>query len=213
MNKIDFTKKFISVLLAGTTVFALAGCNKKMKCDVEGSHAHRYVTAWGYSGYANSEYEDLYDGCLKWTDTTTDEVSAEEDFMTKHGNVKIEDNLEQLREDVKDNLPYVEYEYKYISRGGVSLGGKGFMPTQETSYRYSTDPDILGATGIARDVKYKYEASRVITDEDGELDVEYNSLVDNLEDIKNDYPYFNVRYYDWKSYSDLYEVPTQKVKK
>ena len=67
MRNLKIYKSAIPIVLGAS--LALTGCNKKMDCQVEGEHAHKYVTESGFETYRNSEYEHL--GNLTWTDTTT----------------------------------------------------------------------------------------------------------------------------------------------
>lgn len=210
MNKLNITKKLVAVVLSGTTALTLAGCNKKMDCDVEGIHAHRYVSEAGFEGYLNSEYETEDYGYLSWTDTIG-EVNDEVNSMTKFDLLKIEDNLEQIEEDTKNDLPYLEYEYKY-SWTTYTRVGKVNVPQTHTSKKFSTNPNVSRATGNVRDVYYKYRGYRVNVNEDGELELEESPLVDSLEDIKDSYPYFKVSDYKQTVKSEKYAKAAQKVK-
>lgn len=210
MNKLNITKKLVALVLSGTTIFALAGCSKKMDCDVQGEHAHRYVSVDGFEGYLKSEYETLDDGLLHWSDTTG-EVNDEVNTMTKFDLLKIEDNLEEIEEDTKNDLPFIEYEYKH-SYTSMIPAGKVMVPVRHTDYRFSDDPNVSNATGKIRDVEYKYKGYRVGVNTDGELELQESPLVDCLEDIKDDYPYFRVSDFKQQVCSETYEKGVQKVK-
>lgn len=210
MNKLNITKKLVALVLSGTTVLTLAGCNKKMDCDVEEIHAHRYVSDVGFEGYLNSEYATEDYGYLNWTDTIG-EVNDEVNIMTKFDLLKIEDNLEQIEEDTKNDLPFVEYEYKH-SYTSMIPAGKVMVPVRHTDYRFSDDSNVSNATGMVRDVEYKYKGYRVGVNTDGDLELQESPLVDSLEDIKDDYPYFKVSDYKQTVKSEKYAKAVQKVK-
>ena len=156
MRNLKIYKSAIPIVLGASLV--LTGCNKKMDCQVEGEHAHKYVTESGFETYRNSEYEHL--GNLTWTDTTkenTDEINA----LTNFNLIRIDENEKIIEENTKSDLPYIEYEYKYHYTTPVMIG-KVWTHIPHTGYRFTTDKTHNNLTGNVRDVTYKYQAYKLV---------------------------------------------------
>ena len=68
MKNLKLKKKITSICLLSATITlsSLSGCAKKMDCDIETEHAHKYVSEEGYFMYKDSEYETKDD--MTWTD-------------------------------------------------------------------------------------------------------------------------------------------------
>lgn len=60
---------------------------------------------------------------------------------------------------------------------------------------------------------FKYRGYKIGKDEDGNLCIFSSGLVDNLLDIKEEYPYFKISDYKEKVYSKKQEKSKGKVKK
>ena len=58
MNNLKVRKIFVPIALSGTLVVTgLTGCGKKMDCDIEDEHMHKYVSEEGFETYKEGEYE------------------------------------------------------------------------------------------------------------------------------------------------------------
>ena len=105
MKNFKLTKKITSICLLSTTITlsSLSGCAKKMDCDIETEHAHKYVSEEGYFMYKDSEYETKDD--MTWTDETI-ALNSEIETLDKFDLLKIDDNLEALEENMsKEPIP------------------------------------------------------------------------------------------------------------
>lgn len=207
MRNLKIYKSAIPIVLGAS--LALTGCNKKMDCQVEGEHAHKYVTESGFETYRNSEYEHL--GNLTWTDTTTentDEINA----LTNFNLIRIDENEKIIEENTKNDLPYMEYEYKYHYTTPVRIG-KVWTHISHTGYRFTTDKTHNNLTGNVRDVTYKYQAYKLVVNDKGKIEKVASELADDLNDIKDKYPYISLDDYKQKVYSEKRKLEKTNIKK
>ena len=98
MKNFKLTKRIASIYLLSTTITlsSLSGCVKKMDCDIQYDHAHKYVSDEGFYMYKDSEYETK-DG-MSWTNNIT-YLNNEIETLDKFDLLKIDDNIEALEED------------------------------------------------------------------------------------------------------------------
>lgn len=106
IKKLKIRKQILPFALAAT----LSGCNKKMDCDIDYHHMHKYISEEGFETYKDSEYETDCD--MNWTKEII-KPNKEQKEMAKFDLLKIEDNKKALEKDTKNDLPYVVYEYKH----------------------------------------------------------------------------------------------------
>ena len=59
--------KGLALTLVLVTPFMLTGCGKKAECNIDVSHAHKYVNEAGYERYLNREHLK-YEGYLRYED-------------------------------------------------------------------------------------------------------------------------------------------------
>lgn len=204
MKNLKLTKKITGICLLSTTIAisSLSGCAKKMDCDIETEHAHKYISEEGYFTYKDSEYEIKDD--MSWTDEITD-MNSEVEALDKFDLIKIDDNLEALEKEMSNDKPYIEYEYSYLYTTFISTG-KSLIPISHTGYDYTTDKNYGSLTGYVRDVDYKYRSYKIITTKKGVQKIEESELVDDITTIKDEYPYFKLSDYKEKVYSKPYEL-------
>lgn len=209
MNKLKIEKKMFQIAsLSLILATSLSGCCKKMECDVEYSHVHKYVNDDGFMTYRDSEYET--EGNLFWTNNVEDITDDFKD-LDRFNLLKIEDNIIALENSTKNDLDYMEYEYKHRYTT-YSRVGKITVPISHTSKKFTTDSNHSNLTGRVRGVSYKYRAYRIVTNEDGDKEIESSDLVDDIMFINEDYPFFKLDDYKVKIYSDAYEKGIQKKK-
>ncbi len=211
MKNLNIKTNFIPLALASTltlSVISNTGCVKKMDCDIEKEHFHKYISEEGFETYMDSEYEK--EEGMKWTQETISpkkELRVIDEFHL----IKTEDNLEALEEATKNDLPYIEYEYKYTKVHSYKIGGKRhYRPVTKKSFTEDSEHSRL--TGYIRNVNYKYRGYRIGENKKGKTIIIESELVDNLSDIKEEYPYFKLSDYKQKVYSDKYEQEKVKVK-
>ena len=204
MKNLKLTKKITSICLLSATITlsSLSGCAKKMDCDIETEHAHKYVSEEGYFMYKDSEYETKDD--MTWTDETI-ALNSEIETLDKFDLLKIDDNIEALEQEMSKDLPYIEYQYSYSYTTYIK-SGKILIPIHHTGYAYTTDKNHGRLTGKARDVNYKYRAYKIVTTKKGKQKIEESELVDDITTTKEEYPYFKLSDYKEKVYSDSYKL-------
>lgn len=203
-------KRTLSFLIAGTiTLTGLSGCTKKMDCDIEYDHMHKYVSEDGLETYKDSEYE--YDNKMHWTNEII-KANKEQKQMDQFDLLKIEDNKIVLEKVTKSDLPYIEYEYKYTKRRFIRVR-KHTRVIHSHRKDFTKDPNHQNLTGYVRDVIYQYMGYKIGKDGEGNLQIFSSGLVDNLFDVKDEYPYFKINDYKQKVYSEKYEMAKVKVKK
>lgn len=210
IKNLKIRKQILPFAIAGTITFtSLSGCSKKMDCDIEYNHMHKYVSEEGFETFKESEYE--YDCDMNWTNETV-EVNEELQRIDQFDLLKIENNEKVLEEATKNDLPYVEYEYKYRKNRVIRVG-KNIRVIHYSRKTFTKDPNHTNLTGYVRDVSYRYMGYKIEKDEDGNFQALCSGLVDNLFDIKDEYPYFKLADYKQKVYSKKYERVKTKVKK
>lgn len=209
MKNLKISKRFVTAALTGTLITTgLSGCGKKMDCDIEYEHMHKYVSEEGFETYKEGEYEKNSD--MFWTEkviASNEQLEVISDFDL----IRIDENVEALEEATKNDLPYLEYEYRhtyYVSR----KIGKSRIRVPHTVRRFTTDLEHGRLTGRARDVDYKYKGYKIGENKRGKTIIIESELVDDLVDIKDEYPYFKLSDYKQQVYSDTYELEKQYVK-
>lgn len=210
IKNLSIRKRIFPFAIAGTiTLTSLSGCNKKMDCDIDYDHMHKYVSEEGFITFKDSEYEK--DCGMYWTDEVVT-ANEEQERMDLFDLLKIEDNQNSLEEATKNDFPYIEYEYKYTTRSIIRIG-KHTRVIHHHKKAFTKDSNHSNLTGYVREVTYQYMGYKIKKDEDGNLQVFSSGLVDNLFDIKDEYPYFKLDDYKQKIYSKKYQRAKVNVKK
>ena len=99
--------KGLALTLALVTPFMLTGCGKKAECNIDASHAHKYVNEAGYERYLNREHLK-YEGYLGYEDYRV--IEGEEDlykFLEKKDLMRIDDNLDLVKNIQEQQEDYI----------------------------------------------------------------------------------------------------------
>ena len=209
MNKTkikNISKRIIAFI---TIPFILSGCTKVVDCDIEERHVHRYYGSnkrgavtiyldsedetaksyyqdgnWGYfTFYRQNDYVEI---------TNEDALFYEAKGTMFYG----PNNWKFLYNIMAGKRDYLEYQYLYDD-------GEG------TSKAWSTDKNKSRLTGKVRVCHYKF-CGHKLTYKDGEYINERSPFVDDIRDIIDEYPYFELDPY--KVVKKEYQVDTNKVK-
>lgn len=209
MKNFKVRKVFVPIALSGTLVVTgLTGCGKKMDCDIEDEHMHKYVSEEGFETYKEGEYEINSD--MKWTEDIVipnKQLEAISDFDL----IRADENLDALENATKNDLPYIEYEYKYTYFVPIRVG-KSTIMSPRTGRNYTTDPGHSDLTGYIRDVNYKYQGYKIGENKRGKTVIIESDLVDDLTDIMREFPYFRLSDYKQKVYSEKREMEKEFIK-
>ncbi len=209
MKNLKIGKKFVPFALSGALVVTgLAGCGKKMDCDIEDVHIHKYVSEEGFESYKEGEYEKNSD--MYWTEENVT-LNKQLELISDFDLIRIDDNLEALENATRNDLPFIEYEYKYSYTVPMRIG-KTTVLSPRTGKRFTTDSEHSRMTGYVRDVEYKYKSYKIGENKRGKCIIIESDLVDDLTDIKDEYPYFKLSDYKQKVYSEKYEQDKVLVK-
>lgn len=205
VKKLNLRGKIYPLALVGAiTLTTLSDCSQKKTCDIDYNHVHKYINKEGFCAFRNSESE--YEGDMRWTEDILMTCMADEyqKEIDQFNFLKIEDNKTVLEKVTKNDLPYIEYEYAHTE----SIDDRKYCVRD-----FTKDSKHQDLTGYVRDVSYQYRGYKIIKGKDGDLQVFSSKLVDNLSDIKDEYPYFNLDDYKQKVYSEKYKRAKVKVKK
>lgn len=204
----------LATILCSTT---LSGCVKKMNCNKQGEHAHLYTTEnQKYKTYRGSELNELptshNDNTINiyWNEETiplTDEIENMEKFCL----FKMEDNIDTLKKREKKDKKMVYQEYQYVPLFDYSyrINKHGYVDYDEVLY--TTDANHKNLTGMVRDVYHQYRGYKIET-ANGKTKLVSSEWVDSLEEIKEEYPYFNLQDYRKKAYSTPYANSKENIK-
>lgn len=214
MKKLNIKKNFIPIALAGTlTVTSFTGCNisrvgKIVECDIEDEHIHKYVSEEGFETYKEGEYDEN-NGMFRTEETTVPNENLK--TLSDFDLIKIKDNLNALETATKNDLPYIEYEYKYTYYVPIR-SGKVTISSPRTGRKFTTDSEHSRLTGNVRDVEYRYKGYKIGQDKKGNTIIIESDLVTNLTDIMNEYPYFKLSDYKQKVYSKKRTMQKELIK-
>lgn len=192
-----------AALLLATTM-SLSACGKVAECDITETHVHKYTNDDQYTRYIYSE-KLKYDGYDRLDDYVIidDDTIEMQKFIDKKGLIKIEDNLELLKQRMSEHKDYMENKYSYlymmpiphyISNGKTTTVHYTFMPVRHHSW--TRDPNHSSLTGDTRICHYMYEAYNVVLDEKQKYTLSSSGLVDELtSEVIKQYPYIKPKYY------------------
>ena len=195
-------KRITALGLAIIGLFLFSGCAKDVPCDIEGLHAHRYVSSENLSRYIVSEKDSV-----AWLARKDDYIEVTEqqskllDFANHEGLFNIEENEAAIDAIVKKNKYYVEYEYSYPSEtfkytymiidGEYHSVGR-WEPT--TEYDYTTYSKHSNLTGKRRLNYPVYTAYKIVQDENGSYKAirsdeytDYNDIPEEFTYVKKDF--------------------------
>lgn len=209
MKNLKIKKIFVPFALTGSLAVAgLTSCGNIMDCEIEEEHMHKYVSDEGFETYKEGEWGKNAD--MYWTEEYVpynEKLETISDFDL----IKIDDNLEALENATKNDLPYLEYEYKYNYVTPLKVGKVTTM-ISHTAYDFTTNKDDCRLTGCVRDVSYKYKGYKIVEDKKGKKTIIESKLVDDLTDIVDEYPYFKLFDYKQKVYSEKYTLEKNLTK-
>lgn len=209
MKNLKVKKVFVPFALAGTLVVtSLTGCGKKMDCDIEDEHMHKYVSEEGFETYKEGEYEE--NSGMMWTEETVT-PNKQLETISDFDLIRIDENIDALEVATKNDLPYIEYEYVYTYLTPIRVGKITTM-VSHTAHDFTTDKEDDRLTGYIRDVNYKYQGYKIGEDKKGESVIIESDLVDDLTDIMDEYPYFKLSDYKQKVYSEKREMEKELTK-
>lgn len=197
-EKIGIRNIIIGGLLV-SSIFLFSGCAKTVDCDIADNHAHKYVSSEQFDKYVVSEKEHI--GLGKWLRTDEFIIIDKEqekliDFENKHDLLKISDNQDKINEIVSSHEDYVEYRYKYTYMmqiphtrkiGNTTSIYYTTIPT--IGHSWTTNPNHSRLTGEERTIHHMYYGCKVIKNEEGKYEIVNSELVDNLNDLPEDYIY------------------------
>ena len=92
---------------------------------------------------------------------------------------------------------YREYEYEYIH---LLPAGKVVIPM--TEYDWTSDPEDEDLTGETRICHHMFYAYKIVRATDGHLYTKKSPLVDNLLEIRDEYPYITEDFIEKVYYED-----------
>lgn len=172
-----------------SSVIGLNGCDKVTPCNETELHVHKYVDEDGFVRYLASE-SGKYRGFKK-----TDEViiiTEEKDlelykYLAKEGLLRVEDNLDLIKQMEDKNKDYLMYQYKKRV-----VGYKGRVNIQ---YKWTTNQDHPHLTGKERIMHYVCDAYSIEQKENGKFKKNKVEDVENIESVMDEYPYIKKDFY------------------
>ena len=186
----------VALALALVSPFALTGCGKKADCDINERHAHMYRSNLGHVRYIEDEHL-RYDGYDRCDDYII--IDGEEDlykFLKKKDLMRIDDNLEIVKNTQDSNEDYTEYRYKYTYMQPIPHTRKigkttstYFTYIPRTRYSWTSDPNHSKLTGETRICHHVYVAYKVVKNDKGKYVLIPSEYVEDLTQIKDEYPY------------------------
>ena len=189
-------KIYRSIIALLTIPFILTGCSDREKCDIDGLHVHKYVGTSNrgtVTNYYNSEdkyigyhYEDGSYKAFHYerTDEYIPITKEDESFyktMYEQALFNGKDNWDYLFNIMKAKKDYLEYEYEYSNEDG-------------TFYDWHRDKNHYWNTGKVRVNHYRFCGHR-LTYKNGKWVNERSPFVDDIRDIIDEYPYFELDCY------------------
>ena len=194
--------KGLALALVLVTPFMLTGCGKKADCNIDISHAHKYVNEQGFERYLNREHLK-YEGYVRYDNYVS--IDGQEDlykFLEKKDLMRIDDNLELITKMQEEQVDYTEYRYKYtymqpiphtMKVGKTTTTYFTYIP--QTRYSWTSDPNHSRLTGETRLCHYVYVGYKVEKNEKGKYVLVESPAVDDLTTIMDKYPYIKKKFY------------------
>lgn len=192
----------VSLLLAGSLMScSLAGCSKKVDCDIDIKHAHAYLSSEGFIKYLEKENETYY-GYTRTDDYIDDYDANLLKFLNKNDLLKIDDNKDIIDNIMSTQDDYIEYRYRYnymmpiphtISNGKTTTTYFTYMPM--VGYSWTSNKNHGRLTGEQRRCHYTYIAYKVEKDAKGKYVLIPSEYVDSLDELDGKYPYIKEKFY------------------
>lgn len=189
----------MTVLATGAIVASImtfSGFSKDVPCNVEGDHAHYYISEQQIGRYIVSEKNQV--SGLKRTDDFKYIDKEEKDFynyLNKNGLFNIEENKDVIENIMESNYDYTEYRYKYTymqpipvvhsSENGTYIT---YNYTPVTKYSWTTDKS-KDLTGESRRCHHVYYAYKLNKNEDGNYELIKSKPMDNIIQLMDGYDY------------------------
>ncbi len=190
----------LALVLTGS-VTCLTGCGEKAECDVRGNHAHMYQNETGYIRYIDKEYL-RYEGYDRQEEYVV--IGDSEDlykFLDKKNLLRIDDNLELIKQVQEQNQDYMEYRYRYThlqpiphvrSNGKTTSTYFTYIPV--TRYSWTDNPNHSRLTGETRMCHHVYQAYDIAKDDKGKYVLIASDKVDDITTVMDEYPYIKEKY-------------------
>ena len=193
MNKPKVRKVYLKILALLVCPFILSGCSEQAECNITEDHVHKYVgsnkkgTVVTFIKSEDLVIQDGYeDGSFKIFDYKRQddyETMTEEDkgFFEIKG-IKLykgSDNWDYLYNVMASKKDRIEYRYRYDD--GFDYAYRWIESNQENKHY----------TGDVRVYHYRFCGHRIIL-KDGVWIDERSPFVDDIRDIIDEYPYFQL---------------------
>ena len=196
-NKIR--SQIMSGILAGT-MLVTAGCGKESECTIPSRHVHKYTRTMNNEIVIEKylESEKLSNHSFVWNseyiEITQDDAKLYE-FLNSKGLINGIANWSYLYNVMKDNHDYLMFYYEYDTvETYTTTDSEGRTQTHTRTvhhsgwHRNAKDSDNTGAVRLYH---HRYYGYRIINN-NGEYKLERSPNVDDIRDIIEDYPYYNV---------------------
>lgn len=197
MNKPEIRKVYLKILSLLSIPFMLSGCAKKSECPETQPHAHRYVNPkTGVFTYI-SNFEYLQHDGYEWQEDyfllNKDDVAF---YIEKKDLFYGPKNWKYLYSRMASKSDYLEFYYEYTTDDYVSQtdedGNECGYWTTTTHTGWSRDPYDSDNTGRVRLCHNRFYGFRLVY-KNGKYKREQSPLVDDIRDIIDEYPYFDLK--------------------
>ncbi len=193
MNKPRIRKVYKQVLALIAIPFILTGC-KNVECDINERHVHKYVgsnkrgTIVNYldceENIYNDYYEDVHYRCFEYQKQNDyiEITKEDEGFYEAKGDMfRGEDNWDFLFSLMSGKKDHIEYCSEYDD--GFGNAGESWSTSKPS-----------GFNGKIRIYHYRFCGHRLVY-KDGKWINERSPFVDDIREIINEYPYFEIDCY------------------
>lgn len=197
-DKIKLRNIVLGALIV-SSVFLFSGCAKNVDCNIDVSHAHRYVSENHLDKYLVSEKEHV-GSWIRSDDYILVNKEQEKllDFINDKDLYIIEDNQDEIKSIISSNEDYIEYRYSYTYMmpiphhrkiGKISTVTYTHVP--QIRHSWTSDPNHPRLTGEQRIVHHMYQGYKIVTNEKGKYKIIASEFVDNPEDLSSEYKYIS----------------------
>ncbi len=186
-------RKIIASSLILVNLLTFSGCAAKQQestCDIEGEHAHFYVSSVnGLGRYIISEKEytnDLHktDKVIEVTDENRELLEAE----NKYNLFRIDDNEDTLRSIESFREDYTEYGSKEMGWKVIPTLKPRLIFLPSVKEEWSTEEDISGYDQT-RETHHYYRAFNLEKNNNGKYEPVESEYKDSIFDLSEDYDY------------------------
>jgi hypothetical protein len=189
-------KKIYKQILALIAIpFILSGCSKKSDCELPSRHVHKYLDVKkNIETYIDSEKMNISDFNWKsdYIEITDDDAMF---YRTKKDLFEGKNNWNYLYKVMASKHDYLKFYYEYTTDEYISMtdedGNECGYWSSTTHSGWTDNPNDSDNTGTYRLYHYRFFGYRIIY-KNGEYVKERSPLVDDIRDIIDDYPYFDV---------------------